>query len=141
VGREARCGVERGGKLGLGFDGRSTRIRMAPWQRMWDGRWRAVTGATTVWPGACTQTDRGTRSWPIVGHWQAGPANLNFSLNFKISINLKFKTKVFRMSNNIQTLYGNRFEYFEQLYKLGRLQIPNIIHVIMFGINSNLNFP
>jgi hypothetical protein len=52
---------------------------------------------------------------------------------------LKFKTESFPCSINTQTLYDARFEYFEQLSKLGQLQIPNIIHVINFGTDSNLN--
>jgi hypothetical protein len=48
--------------------------------------------------------------------------------------------EAFPYSKNIQTFYGALLEYFEQLYKLGQLQIPNIIHVINFGTYSNLNF-
>jgi hypothetical protein len=46
----------------------------------------------------------------------------------------------FPMSKNTRTLHGARFEYFEQLYRLGRPQIHNSIHDINFGIDSSLNF-
>jgi hypothetical protein len=45
----------------------------------------------------------------------------------------------FPMSKNTKNLHGAIFEYFEQLYKLGKLQIPNSIHDINFGIDSSLN--
>jgi hypothetical protein len=31
----------------------------------------------------------GTQPWAIVGHWQAGPFNLNFSVKLKISTNFE----------------------------------------------------
>jgi hypothetical protein len=43
------------------------------------------------------------------------------------------------MSKNTQAWLGARFECFEQLSQLGHLQIPNKIHVINFGTDSNLN--
>jgi hypothetical protein len=52
---------------------------------------------------------------------------------------LKFKRKAFPMSKNTQAWLGARFECFEQLSQLGHLQIPNKIHVINFGTDSNLN--
>jgi hypothetical protein len=67
-----------------------------------------------------------------------GPPGLG---EFHSAPNLKFKTDVISCSKNIQTLHEPRVEYSEQLLQLGRLQIPNIIHVIIFGIKSTLNFP
>jgi hypothetical protein len=66
--------------------------------------WQAVTGsigrvmacgdqATVACSHACTQTDRDTRAWAVVGRWQAGPTNLNFSLNFKISTNFEMQNE------------------------------------------------
>jgi hypothetical protein len=62
-----------------------------------------------------------------------------FQINFKFLLNLKFKTEPFPCSKNIKTLYDARSEYFEQLSQLARFQIPNIIHDINFGTDSNLN--
>jgi hypothetical protein len=47
--------------------------------------------------------------------------------------------EAFLFSKNIQTLYGARFEYSEQLSELGPPQTLNIIHVINSRIDSNLN--
>jgi hypothetical protein len=71
---------------------------------------RKVSGgdqATTAWLRACTRAGRDTLPWAVVGRWQAGPFNLIFSLNFKISTNLKFTTKVFLMLKNTQTLHSH----------------------------------
>jgi hypothetical protein len=51
----------------------------------------------------------------------------------------KFKMEDFHCSKNIQNLPSARFEYFEQLFQLNQLKIPNRIHVINFGTYSNLN--
>jgi hypothetical protein len=50
-----------------------------------------------------------------------------------------FKIDAFPCSKNIQTLHDASFEYFEHLSRLGLLQIPNRIHAINFGTDSNLN--
>jgi hypothetical protein len=47
--------------------------------------------------------------------------------------------KAFPISKNTETWREAGFENFEQLSQLGRLQIPNIIHVIVLWIDSNLN--
>jgi hypothetical protein len=47
---------------------------------------------------------------------------------------------MFPYSKNIQTLHVIRFECFEQLSKLGQLQIINGIHVINSRIEFKLNF-
>jgi hypothetical protein len=76
------------------------------------------------------------------GRWQVGPAHLIISkTNFKFLWNLKFITKGFRCSKNPQTLHEARMEIAEQLSQFSWLQIPNRIHVIDFGIDSNLNIP
>jgi hypothetical protein len=49
--------------------------------------------------------------------------------------------KALSCSKYIQTLYAARFQYFEQLSKLGQLQIRNRIHVINSGTQINLNLP
>jgi hypothetical protein len=49
--------------------------------------------------------------------------------------------EAFMYSKNVQTLHAARFEYFEQLSQLGRLQVLNRIHVINSGTQFNLNFP
>jgi hypothetical protein len=46
--------------------------------------------------------------------------------------------EAFYCSKNIKTLHGARFEYFEQLSLLGRLQILNRIYVINSGTYCNL---
>jgi hypothetical protein len=51
----------------------------------------------------------------------------------------KFKMEAFSCSKNIQTLYDARFEYLEQLYQLGRLQIIYIVHAINSTKEFNLN--
>jgi hypothetical protein len=64
--------------------------------------------------------------------------------NFQISNSTqtcKFKKEAFPYSKNIKTLNTARFEYFEQLYTLGRFQILNMIHVINSGTEFNLNLP
>jgi hypothetical protein len=47
--------------------------------------------------------------------------------------------EAFPCLKNIQSLHSARFEYFEQLSQLGRLQILNRIHVVNFGTQFNLN--
>jgi hypothetical protein len=46
---------------------------------------------------------------------------------------------VFCCSKNTQSVYESRAEYYEELSQLGWLQIPNRIHAINFGTDSNLN--
>jgi hypothetical protein len=73
----------------------------------------------------------GTNKWALFG--------LNiFQTNFNPFQTFKFNADVFPCSKNIQTLHEDIFEYFEQLSQLGRLQIPNQIHAIYFGTDSNL---
>jgi hypothetical protein len=67
------------------------------------------------------------------------PLKIVFFQFTKMAQNLKSNSNAFAWFKNIQTLHVFRFEYFEQLSKLGELQIPNRIHVIKFGIDSNLN--
>jgi hypothetical protein len=57
----------------------------------------------------------------------------------KLAQTCKFKTDAFHCSKNTQALHDARFDYLEQTFQLGRLQIPNIIRVINFGTYSNLN--
>jgi hypothetical protein len=52
---------------------------------------------------------------------------------------LKYKMKANLMFKNIPTWHGGRVEHSEQLFQVGRLQIPNRIQVTNFGINSNFN--
>jgi hypothetical protein len=49
--------------------------------------------ATAAWLRACMRTDRDTRSWAVVGLCQAGPTNLNFSLNFEISTKFEIQNE------------------------------------------------
>jgi hypothetical protein len=49
--------------------------------------------ATEAWPSACMRTNRDMWSWAVVGRWQAGPTNLNFSLNFEINTNFEIQNK------------------------------------------------
>jgi hypothetical protein len=67
------------------------------------------------------------------------PPGLKIFPIFKSSQTCKFKTETFYYPKNPQTLHEARFEYFKQHSQLVRLQIPNKIHVINFGTNSNLN--
>jgi hypothetical protein len=48
--------------------------------------------------------------------------------------------EVFPCSKNILILLGARFEYYDQLSKLGRHQNLNRTHSINSGIELNLNF-
>jgi hypothetical protein len=47
--------------------------------------------------------------------------------------------QAFSYSKIIQIFHDARFEYFEQLSQLGRLQILNIIYEINYGTEFNLN--
>jgi hypothetical protein len=79
--------------------------------------------------------------WRNRGGRQVGPTHLNiFQMNFNHFQTLKLKTDAFPCSKNIQNFHEARFEHSEQLTKLG-LQIPNKIHVTIFGTDSNLNLP
>jgi hypothetical protein len=53
----------------------------------------------------------------------------------------KSKREAFLCSKNIQTLYAARFQYFQQLSQLGRLQSLNRIYVINSGTYFNLILP
>jgi hypothetical protein len=71
-----------------------------------------------------------------------GPAWLNIFSKISNSTQIsKFKKEAFPCSKNIKTLHDAKFEYFEQLYPLRRLQILNKIHVINSGTEFNLNLP
>jgi hypothetical protein len=69
------------------------------------------------------------RNGPLTG----GPDLVKYIFKFPNSTQTcKFKKEALSCCKNIQTLHDSRFEYFEQLYQLGRLKILNRIH----GINS-----
>jgi hypothetical protein len=80
-----RCGVRRGGKIGLGFDALSMRIRTAPWWRTWGEH--AGGGENWGWqlePCAAASRD-GNRVrtvmkgiWPVgqVGSLSGGPQTI-----------------------------------------------------------------
>jgi hypothetical protein len=70
-----------------------------------------------------------------------GPGPLNNFSNFQTPLKQVNSKKLFRAPKNIQTLHAARFEYFEQLSALGRLQILNSIHGINSGTEFNLNVP
>jgi hypothetical protein len=70
----------------------------------------------------------------------SGPDPVKLSFKFPNSTQTcKFKKEAFPCSKNIQTLHATRFEYCEQHYLLGPLQILNRTHVINSGIEFNLN--
>jgi hypothetical protein len=71
------------------------------------------------------------------GLW-ARPSKIFFQYSKKLQI-CKFKFSASVRSKIIQTLHEAIFEYIEQLYQLGQLQIPNKIHDINFGTDSSLN--
>jgi hypothetical protein len=62
-----------------------------------------------------------------------------FSNCSKIAQFLQFKYAATPKSKNVQTLHGARVEHSERLFPLGRLPIPNRIHVTNFGTNSAFN--
>jgi hypothetical protein len=49
--------------------------------------------ATMASPRACMRAGRYTRPWAVLGRWQVGPTNLNFSINFEISTNIEIQNK------------------------------------------------
>jgi hypothetical protein len=69
------------------------------------------------------------------------PGNQLLFYYLKSAQTCEFKSSAFPRSKIIKTLYEATFEYDEQHCQLGGLQIPNRIHVINFGTNSNLNLP
>jgi hypothetical protein len=77
----------------------------------------------------------------VLGHWQVGPAHLNFSWILNLLQILKFEIEAIPLSKNCQTLQGDRFEHEEQLSDLAQQQNPSGFSIINSGINSNLNVP
>jgi hypothetical protein len=84
---ERRLGLDDG----LTEESEGSGWRTWPWRPVGSAVRELVGGdrATTAWPRGCMCAGRDTRPWAIVGLWQAGPFNLNFSLNFKISTNFE----------------------------------------------------
>jgi hypothetical protein len=54
---------------------------------------------------------------------------------------LIFELVTFLLSKFLQMFHRDSWNHKEQLSFLAQLQIPKGLHVIIFGINSNLNFP
>jgi hypothetical protein len=63
-----------------------------------------------------------------------------FSNYSKIAHILEFKFAAFLNSKNVQNLQDARYEVDKQLCPLAQLNNPTGIQVIIFGINSTLNF-
>jgi hypothetical protein len=104
---------------------------------------RSADSAGMRWQLWFRRSWRGQDCYPT-GTVAMGQAQITVELIFQYSKYLqilKYKTNAILMLKNIQTWHGGRFEHSEQFFPLGRLPIPNIIHVTNFGINSNLNLP
>jgi hypothetical protein len=90
----------------------------------------AMVGVLVTWSACCgldTEDDR----WAPPVH--------PFSKFLKIAETCKSKTDAFLCSKFFPILYAPRLEYSEQLFQLYDLQIPNRIHVINPGTDSNFN--
>jgi hypothetical protein len=70
-----------------------------------------------------------------------GPSPLNNFSYFQTPLKFVNSKREPSVLKDIPTLHEARFECFEQLSPLGRLQILNIIHVINSGTEFNLNLP
>jgi hypothetical protein len=87
----------------------------------------------------CSRNDAQAHECKPVTRWAgSNHYRIDFPI-FKIPPNLKYKMKANLMFKNIPTWHGGRVEHSEQLFQVGRLQIPNRIQVTNFGINSDLN--
>jgi hypothetical protein len=76
------------------------------------------------------------------GPLTCGPGLVKYIFKFPNSTQIcKFIKETFAWTKNIKTFHATRFEYFQQLFQLGRLQILNKIHVINSGTEFNLNLP
>jgi hypothetical protein len=68
-----------------------------------------------------------------------GPVK-KFFQNSTLHSNLQIKKGSIPLLQNIKTLHGDKITYFEELSKLGRLQILNKIHAINFVKEFNMKF-
>jgi hypothetical protein len=85
----------------------------------------------------CNGVGRGSKGTGALMHGP-GPFN-NYRDNFQIPLKFEIQNRSLPYSQNAQTLHKARLECDEQLFQLALLQIPNIIHDINFGTDSNLN--
>jgi hypothetical protein len=101
------------------------------------GAYRRVTthGVTR----ACTGDRRKPFKWQL---WlTSGPWPLFDFSTFSNTQTLKSKMVTFQMSKFLQILQVDCLKHKKQLCSLDRLQNRKGLHVINFGINSNLNLP
>jgi hypothetical protein len=100
----------------------------------------AITGWRPAQWWALAGPGTGSNGYPELGRglW-AGLVAVFFFKYSNIAQTCKFKYTIFPQSEIILTLHEASFEYDEQFFQLGQLQIPTRIHVIKFGTDSNLN--